>query len=213
MDVLVVAAFHPELEPLRALLGDGLTGRIGSKEVAARVVGIGLPQASVGAALRIPEVRPSAVVMVGTCGAYPGGSLHIGDVVVARRILLVEPAVLDGLAATPEPMPLATEGDPGIRAALCRAGAVAADVATTLGVTVDDALAARIGQVSGAHAEHMEAYGVALASAHHGVPFAAVLGVANEVGSRARGEWRANHREAARAAVSVVTAWLVGSLP
>jgi futalosine hydrolase len=206
--VLVVAAFHPELAPLRPVLGDGLRGRIGGRAVAALPVGIGLPQASVGAALRIAEARPAAVVLVGTCGAYPGAALRIGDVVVARTLLLVEPAVADGTAQFPDPMSIASVADPRMRAELTAAGAIAADVATTLAVTVDDAVATRVARWTGAHVEHLEAHGVATASATHGVPFAAVLGVANVVGSRAREEWRAHHRAAAEAATAIVTRWL-----
>jgi nucleoside phosphorylase len=77
-------------------------------------------------------------------------------------------------------------------------------VATTLAVTVDDAAAARIAQATTAHVEHLEAYGVAAACAARGIPFAAALGVANEVGARGREEWRAHHRAAAAAAVDVV---------
>jgi futalosine hydrolase len=207
-DVLIVAAFQPELAALRPVLGDSLEGRVGFTRVAALPVGIGLPQAAVGAALRIAETHPEAVVLVGTCGAYAASSLRIGDTVVARKVLLVEPAAVDGAAQFPEPMSLATEGDAGMRAALAAAGALQADVATTLAVTVDDAVAGRVARASGAAAEHLEAHGVATACATQGIPFAAVLGVANVVGSLAREQWRANHRAAAAAAIKVVTAWL-----
>jgi futalosine hydrolase len=207
-DVLVVAAFHPELAPLRSSLGEGLRGPVGGKEIVATPVGIGLPQASVGAALRIADARPGLVVLVGTCGAYPGTALRIGDVVAARRILLVDPAVVDEVAQFPDPMSIATEADRRTHTAFVAAGAVSADVATTLAVTVDDGVATRVARASGAQAEHLEAHGVASASATLGVPFAALLGVANVVGSRARQEWRANHRSAAEAAIRVLTAWL-----
>jgi futalosine hydrolase len=210
-DLLIVAAFQPELAPLRATLGDALRGRVGSRSVEAVPVGIGLPQAAVGAALRIADARPRAVVLLGTCGAYPGTALRIGDVVVAKKMLLVDPAVVGGSAQFPDPMSIATEGDPQMHAALVAAGGIGADVATTLAVTVDDALSARIATAVGAQAEHLEAHGVATASATLGVPFAAVLGVANVVGSRAREEWRANHHSAAQAAVAVVTTWIGGS--
>jgi nucleoside phosphorylase len=120
----------------------------------------------------------------------------------------VDPAVTDGAAQFPDPMSIATEGDGAMRAALAGAGAKAADVATTLAVTVDDAMAARVARAVGAQAEHLEAHGVATASATLGIPFAAVLCVANLVGSHARAEWLANHRAASQAAVAVVTRWL-----
>jgi futalosine hydrolase len=207
-DLLVLAAFQPELEPLRAVLGERLEGRVGELDVRAAAVGIGLARASVGASLSIAEARPSAVVLVGTCGAYGGAPLRIGDVVVARRILLVEPAAVDGAVEFPESMATAMETDEGMRSAIAASGAVVADVATTLGVTVDDAVAARVAKATGAAAEHLEAFGVAIACGSLGVPLAVVLGVANVVGSRARDEWKQNHRSAAGAAIDVVKAWL-----
>jgi nucleoside phosphorylase len=208
VDVLVVGAFHPELAPLCPLLGEGLRGTVGSRSVAAQAVGIGLPQATVGATLEISRARPQAVVLVGTCGAYPHTSLALGDVVVARRIALVEPAVAYGAAQFPEPMSVRIEADAAMRDGLIAAGATARDVATTLAVTVDDEVAARIPRELGTEAEHLEAHGVASACRTLGVPFAAVLGVANVVGSHAREQWRANHHAASEAAIRVVTAWI-----
>jgi futalosine hydrolase len=207
--LLVLGAFFPELAPLRPLLGDAMRGRIGSCTVAAGAVGIGLPHAAVGATVRIGEEKPQAVVLVGTCGAYAGAKVAMGDVVVARRIHLVDPAVLDGTAQFPDPMSIACECDAALRAGLESAGASLADVATTLAVTVDDVVAQRVASVSGAQVEHLEAHGVATAAAQWGVPFVAVLGVANTVGSGAREEWRRNHRTAAEAAVKRVVAWLL----
>jgi nucleoside phosphorylase len=207
-DVLVLAAFDPELAPLRRALGESLRGRLGARSVVASAVGIGLPQAAVGAALRTAEARPGAVVLVGTCGAYSGAGLRVGDVVVARRVLLVDPAVVDGAAQFPDPMSLASEADPAMHAGLARVGASPADVATTLAVTVDDRLAARIAAATGAGVEHLEAHGVASACATLAVPFAAVLGVANVVGSGAREQWRLHHRSAAEAAIRALLAWL-----
>jgi futalosine hydrolase len=207
--VLVLGAFYPELAPLRPLLGDAMRGRIGSRAVAASAVGIGLPHASVGATVRIGEEKPQAVVLVGTCGTYPGAGLAVGDVVVARRVRLVDAAVVHGTAQFPDPMSIGCESDPSLRAGVASGGAVLADVATTLAVTVDDAVAQRIAAASGAQVEHLEAHGVATAAAQWGVPFVAVLGVANTVGSRAREEWRQNHRAAADAAVRRVVAWLL----
>lgn len=206
--LLVVAAFPPELAGFRSVLGDALRGRIGGRAVVARTVGIGLPQAAVGAVMAIAEAKTAAVVLVGTCGAYPGSGLGVGDVVVARRVLLVDPSVVDGAAQFPGPMSVASDADATLRGELLRAGAVAADVATTLAVTVDDEVAGRTARGAGAQVEHLEAHGVASACATLGVPFAAVLGVANVVGSRGREEWQAHHRAAGEAAVRCVIAWL-----
>jgi nucleoside phosphorylase len=207
-DILLLAAFHPELAPLRATLGDALRARVGRLDVAARVVGIGLPMAAAGAATQLGEMQPRLALLLGTCGAYGGTGISVGDVVAASRVRLVAPSVVDGLAQFPEPMSVLTEADVSTRDALVRAGARPGDVATTLAITVDDAAADRVARSTGTHAEHLEAYGVAAACAARGVPFGAALGVANRVGSRARDEWRTHHRGAAEAAVAVALRYL-----
>ncbi len=207
-DVLIVAAFHPELAPFGATLGEAMLGRVGALSVMARAVGIGLPMAAVGTAMQIAELGPRAVVLVGTCGAYAGAQLGIGDVVVARRVRLVDPSVALGTAQFPDPMSVVTDAHPGLASGLAAIGARMADVATTLAVTVDDAAAARIARATGAGVEHLEAHGVATACSARGVPFAAVFGVANVVGARAREEWRVHHRASAQAAANTVLRWL-----
>jgi len=203
-DLLLLAAFHPELAPLRAALGEGMRARLGGRDVAARVVGIGLPMAAAGAAMQLVEMQPSAVVLLGTCGAYIGGGVGLGEVIAARRVRLVDHSVVQGVAQFPDPMSVVTDAHAVMLQAFLRAGARAADVATTLAITVDDAVASRIARAAAVQVEHLEAYGVAAACAARGIPFGAVLGVANHVGARARDEWRAHHRTAAAAAVDAV---------
>jgi futalosine hydrolase len=203
-DVLILAAFHPELEPLRARLGDTMRARVGGRDVVARVVGIGLPMAAAGAAMRLHEVQTRAVLLVGTCGAYAGSGAAIGHVVAPARVRLVSHAAIDGVAQFPEPMSVVAETHAPMVDALLRAGARPGELATTLAITIDDAAAERIARATGASIEHLEAHGVASACAARGVPFAAALGVANVVGARARDEWRTHHRAAAAAAADVV---------
>ncbi len=209
-DVLVVGAFHPEVAGLRELLGPGLGGKVGGLRVEARVVGIGAPLAAAGTATQLAELLPRWVIAVGTCGAYAGSGLTLGDVVVASRVELAAPCVVDGLAQFPQPMSLVSEPHAATRDALVRAGGKAGAVASTLAITIDDAAAARLARSTHAVAEHLEAHGVATACAARGVPFGAALGVANFVGSGARDEWRVHHRAAAAAAIAVVERWLRG---
>jgi nucleoside phosphorylase len=210
-DILILAAFHPELAALRPALGEAMAGPIGNALVLGRIVGIGLSASAAGAATHIQNLKPRLVVVLGTCGAYVGSGLAVGDVVVARRIHLVDAAVARGLAEFPEPMSTAIDADVMTAKAIGMAtGARIVDVATTLAVTVDGSTAADIALASGAHVEHLEAHGVAMACAAHGVPFGAVLGVANVVGPGARKEWRAHHRDASQAAGEAVLRWLNG---
>ncbi|MDP9036509.1 MAG: hypothetical protein M3O50_17040, partial [Myxococcota bacterium] len=138
-DVLIVAAFDPELAWLREVLR-GSADRVGTAtdvkvNVLTRAVGIGLPLAAAGAARTLAEIQPRAVVALGTCGAYRGGALTIGDVVVATSVRLVDPSVIDGTSQFPGPMSLACDAEPSLAAAFQLAGARAARVATTLSIT------------------------------------------------------------------------------
>jgi nucleoside phosphorylase len=206
-DLLVLAAFAPELAGLRSVLGEGLRHPFGGHDVAAETVGIGLATAAAGTAMRLVAYRPRGVVLVGTCGSY-GDAVALGGVAVTRRVVLAEPAVARGEAAYPEPMSTELNADPTLREALRAHGGRLADVATTLAVTTDDGLAARLAAFTSCQVEHLEAYGVAAACAAQGVPFIAALGVANGVGARGREEWRQNHRAASAAAIAILIAWM-----
>jgi len=210
MDLLVVAAFPPELAAMRARLGDAMRGTVGARTVGAEAVGVGMVEAAAGAAARIATLRPKACVMVGTCGVYAPPPL-VRSVIAARRICLVEPAAIEARGAIPEPMPVSCEADDAMTEGLVAAGATPADVATTIAITTDDALAASIAAASRCAVEHLESFAVARACAQRGIPFAAALGVANVVGANARDEWRANHQAAGDAAVAVLLAWLEGA--
>jgi futalosine hydrolase len=208
-DVLILAAFAPELAPFAVALGDSMAALVGRRSVAARIAGIGLAAAAVGAAAHLGELMPRAAVLVGTCGAYPGTGLAVGDVVVARRLLLIDPAAIAGAAQFPEPMTIAAPAHDALAEAFAALGARPCSVGTTLAITVDDAGATRIAEAAGAEVEHLEAQGVATACAARAVPFAAVLAVANVVGSRGRVEWRENHRHAEAVAGERVLQWLL----
>ncbi len=208
-DLLVVAAFAPELVGLQGLLGAAMKATVGSLVVAARPVGIGMVAAASGTAARLARCRPRAVILVGTCGAYPGTNLATGDIVVARSTLLVEPAVIDEEAAFPDPMSARVEAHAAMSAAVAAAGARVDDIATTLAVTTSDALASRLARESGAAVEHLEAFAVATACALQGVPFAAALAVANTVGSLGRDQWRAHHEAAGGAAATFLARWIL----
>jgi nucleoside phosphorylase len=88
-----------------------------------------------------------------------------------------------------------------------------ADVATTLAITTDDALANSIAASLRCEVEHLEAFAVAAACLRASVPFAVALGIANRVGSTARDEWRRHHLSAGRAAIDVVASWLERGAP
>jgi futalosine hydrolase len=179
--ILFLAAFAPELSALESRLERA-------------TIGVGLVEAALGAARVIGARHPTDVVLVGTAGAYPGKGMAIGDVVIASRVLLVAQA---GALVPAMPVDVAIDERLGHVAERVRR----VTVATTLAVTTDDEVA-RLLSAKG-DVEHLEAFAVARACQEANVPFTAVLGIANVVGSRGRAEWREHHERAAAAACTV----------
>jgi len=148
-------------------------------------VGVGPLRAALGAARLLAGQRPSGVLLVGTCGAYPGGP-PVGALRVAGALGFADLGAAGGLGYTPlAPAPL--QADVTLSAFF---GVPAASVLTLGAITTDAAVAARLGEDWSL--EHLEAYAVAAACADAGVPFAALLGVTNVVGPDAHAAWRAN---------------------
>jgi nucleoside phosphorylase len=204
--ILVVAAWKPELRAL----GRALRDRRG-RPIERAVVGVGLVEAALGASRALARRRPRAVVLVGTAGVYPrsGRAPAVGDVVVARRIHLVSVSVARGLAYFPGPMPVTAACDRTLRSDLARSAAARqVDVACPSAITRGAAAATALATAAGAAVENLEAFAVARAAAEVGVPFVAVLGIANQVGPRAHAQWAAHGAEAAARACSGLRAFL-----
>ncbi len=208
LDVLVVSSHAPDLEAFGSALGRHLSGELRGLRVQAKSVGIGLAGVSGTLAARMADARPKAVVLVGTCAAYPGRNLSVGQVVVAERLVVADGAVLKGWAAFPDPMTGVIEPHRVMTSALASTGTRRVTVASTLAVTIDPSLAQAFSAQLRCDVEHQEAFGVALACAPTHVPCAIVLGVSHEVGPAARETWRVSHRQAAVAASTLVLSWL-----
>jgi len=184
--MLLLAAVDEEL--------GGLTGEI---------IGVGPVVAAARAAVAIERWTPSAVLLIGSAGAYPGGPA-VGRAVAAARVGLGAGAAALGLAYVPRsPPPI--HADPDL---LARLDLPRCDVLTVGAITTDLGLVAALG--AGWQVEHMEAYGVAVACQDRGVPFLAVLGIANHVGPDAHTQWLL-HRERAHEAVLEAVRPLLGA--
>jgi futalosine hydrolase len=207
---LIVSAFEPEIAPLRRLVR-GLRG------IVLEPIGIGAIDAAVGAAGAIARVRPARVLFVGTAGIYgreKGARQAIGTAVVAGEILCMSTAALKGEAYLPGPMVVQVPTSRSLQTALAGGGDdQPRDVASPLAITRSAALGRRIAEATGATLENLEAFSVARAAAAAGVPFAAVLGVANRVGPTGHEEWQRHHRAASRAACELIARFLDVPLP
>ncbi|MFO0660123.1 MAG: hypothetical protein U0165_09875 [Polyangiaceae bacterium] len=197
LHIAVVAAFEPEIIALR----DG--AMLAHEQVRLTIcpVGVGLVESALGTAALLASHRPDLVVFCGTCGALPGSSLEVGDVVVSSQAKLVDSGSPLGVSALPEIVPAVWSAPTlqqapayALRDALLASGAKPAVVATTLGITIDDHLARSLRETSSADAEHLEAFAVMRACDRASVASLLVLGVANPVGSSGRATWLASHR-------------------
>ncbi|MCP4918562.1 MAG: hypothetical protein GY913_16795 [Proteobacteria bacterium] len=183
------------------LLVAAVTEELG--ELQGAPLGVGPVVAAARMATLLEQRRPEAVVMIGTAGAYTGGGLAVGQAIAARRCGLSHGVAAMGLGYVPRP-PETVECAPEL---LDRVPDLTrADVLTVGAVTTDSVLAGRLSD--GWQVEHMETFGAACACAQVGVPFMAVLGIANDVGPEAHSQWLVNRTIAQDVARAAVAAWI-----
>jgi len=189
----------------RILVVAAVDAELGDLPGAALGVGVVRAAATMGRLLALIAHRSAyeGVLLVGSCGVY-GDAFSVGTAVRARRMGLADGGAALGLSYAPlAPEPVVAD------AALSRLLDTApADVLTVGAISTDPALVAKVG--AGWQVEHLECFGAAWACAQAGVPFAAVLGVANRVGPDAHAEWKANRLAAEEAARAVVRGALGG---
>jgi nucleoside phosphorylase len=158
------------------------------------------------------DARARAAVLLGSCGLYPRKQQVVQplELLVPERIALLDPLVLLEKSAFPAPMQTRLDTDATLSHALAAIvpGTRRGQLATTLSITTDDALAARIGRGTDSVAENLEAFAVAQACAQLSVPFAAVLSVTNAVGSQGREQWSKHRRKAADVSARVLLDWI-----
>lgn len=206
---LVLAAWPPELAHLRASLPDLPKGV--RQRVTLASVGVGLIEAGIAAARLIDEHQPSAVLLVGTAGVYPGQPVTLGleSATIAGSIRLLPQILPSKHAFLPAIVPTEARSSPALVRALQKAtGLPCAHVACPLGITATAVAAASAAKLSGCALENLEAFAVARAAAVAKVPFAAILGIANDVGPRGHREWERHAKGAAKSACQAVLAAL-----
>ena len=162
-------------------------------ELEGAVVGVGPVVAAANAARILEQRRPDRVVLIGTAGSYAQGPA-IGQAIAASRCALSWGIAAMGLGYVPRaPEPVECDASMLARINLPRHA-----VLTVGAITTDRTLARRI--ADGYTVEHLEAFGVALACKHVGIPFLAVLGITNDVGPDAHVQWLTHRDDAQQAA-------------
>jgi nucleoside phosphorylase len=214
VDILILAAHAPEFVGLRPHLGDALHAVVGGLHVVAKTIGVGMAVAGAGAANRIHQLEPRAVVLLGSCGIYPSQlDYRPLDLIVPSRFHLFDATVASGKAEFPEPMQTVLDPHTMLSAGLAASSGPRvrrAPVATTLAIHVDDTVARAVHPSTGIEGENLELFPIALACLAANVPFGAVLGVTNVVGSQGRHDWRQYQRDAAVVAAEAIIAWIQG---
>lgn len=172
---LLLGAFPPELGPFLEHPPEGWR---------AACTGVGALLAAAATARLLGELRPGAVLFLGTCGHYDG-RLKIGDHLWASEAIAASLAELRGEAYRPEVEE--TRWTATLDGPLPPHGVVVppAITKTREGAALLGALGA---------AEHLELSGVYAACHAVGVPVGAALAVVNEVGPEAQAQWRANQK-------------------
>ena len=197
--LLVVTAVPAEAEAVRAGLADPTI------TVAPVGVGPAIAGAATARLLALAEAagRPyRAVVSAGIAGGF-AGRVPVGGTVLATRSVAADLGAespegfipVDELGMPPELLGIATAlpADPGLLGAL-RTALPEATVGAVLTVSTVTGTAASTEALAARHpdavAEAMEGYGVAVAAAQAGLPFAELRTVSNPIGPRDRGAWR-----------------------
>lgn len=208
--VLVMAAWAPELEDLEAFLKQDRSGL--TRFVRTAIVGVGLVEAGIGAALALAEASPTAAILIGTAGVFRQQPWKPPQAVAVDKVFLGlgdPPSV----AERPAPMSSQLVTAPRLTASLAKAAGVSrANVVCPLAITRGPARSRRLVQETGAALENLEAFAVVHAAHTLSVPITAILGIANQVGPQGGAQWRAHGADAAAQACAAVIAWLKSPL-
>jgi len=210
---LLLSAWEPEIAPLRRWLRSA-AGRRPARVVHLATVGVGAVDAGIATTALIHRLRPRCVLFVGTAGVFPGPRgvlpVAIDDAAVVSRAALVATGVLRKESYLPPPLMTEVVCDRSLVSALLHAatGATVATAACPLAITRSPVLARRITRATQATVENLELFAVGRAATLAGLPFAALVGVANRVGPRAHAEWKQHHATASAAACAAVQSWL-----
>jgi len=159
------------------------------------ICGFGLADAGAGASHAIasaPDDAAGGVVLIGAAGSYDEQRAPVASALVAGR------AELHGISAggrSPSEMGFALSDAADLDLRGHPDGGTLLSVARS---SADADEAARRASATGAVAEEMEAYAVAVAARLHGMPLTVVRGISNAAGEHDHGRWRLS--EALRAA-------------
>ena len=203
VDLLVCVATDLE----SGLLRDRLRDRAGIRLVR---MGVGAVNAAHAVTIAVLQDKPSAILVCGVGGAYPGAGLRIGDVVSAELecygdLGAASPAGFLDMKALGFPVVESPElyNDLPLQLFPTDRRTKFVTVSTCTGT---DATARSLEARTGGAVENMEGAAVAHVAHLHQIPVGEVRGISNIVTNRDTSAWRL--KEAALAAQEAALAWI-----
>ena len=156
------------------------------------VTGVGLVDAGIATVDYVRQAEPTEIVFFGTCGAYPGSGLNIGDLVAGGTVRLGSGDTERKEMRVPKLLPSELKCSPEVSQRLVSDTSYVSNVRVvcTMGITENDALAETLSSLG--DVENLELFAVLRAAGR--VPVAGLLGVTNRVGAGGGKDWLANYK-------------------
>lgn len=154
------------------------------------VCGVGPVDAGIQTAKLISVLKPTQVWFIGTAGAYPDRYLSPGDVVIGSQFLFGEAGLAGGTSYVPEIQIMKSEPVTLCLESIFPFKVKNGKILTVPSITKSEKSAIELRDHFGADAEHLEVFSVWRACSLFHIPFSAVLGISNRVGSDSHEEWK-----------------------
>lgn len=173
------------------------------------VAGVGLVDAAIGTTRALYRHAPDEIVFIGTAGAFQGRGVSVGELVIARRAVVLSGDVARGAMRLPSLLASSVNGDEefarSILSRLSKSGTSTSlrTIGSTLGVTEGADLSSTLNSWEGADVENLEAFGV-MRACQDRVRCVVVLSITNVVGPGGGQGWRSNFVNGMRVAYGSV---------
>ncbi len=203
--ILILAAFEPELAPMRELIGTHAHIRF-------ETVGTGIVEAAVNTSRLLSETSREnlQVIFVGSVGAYDK-SVSPFSFVTAEKVIFTDYANSSFRSYMPPIVPIVSLPNTKLRDLIEETTNSKRElIYTTPSITSDLDAADILRHSTGAGFESLELFAVARACDTFSTPWASLSAVTNHIGPDGHQEWERNYAKAAKLTAEKVAAVLKG---
>ncbi len=189
--ILIIAAFEPELKPLRLALKN-------QKNIVFSTSGIGFTQAAAKTTAALLKTKPKQVIFVGSCGAY-SKTIPLLTIICATESKIADYVFASKKSYNPQNYLLTFKADPKlIRKLKSKKNKefFFSTIHSSISITKDPSIARKFLEKKH-YFENLELYGVAQACSNLNIPWNAISVITNYIGENAHLEWLENYQEAA----------------